>query len=128
MKYYYSKTLEGTLTEVEARVRKSLDSKGFGVLSEIDIAETFKKKIGENIYPYKILGACNPEMAFKAISAEDKIGLMLPCNVIIQERVAGKLEVSAVDPMASMEAVDNDLLAQTAKEVSQALKEVIESI
>ena len=101
---------------------------GFGILTEIDIKATLKKKLDVNFYNYKILGACNPSYAYKALLAENKIGTMLTCNVIVQEKEAGQVEVSAVDPVASMQAIENDELAAIAEEVRASLQKVIEQL
>ena len=103
MAYYFSKTIEASFEMAVQRVTIALMSEGFGILTEIDIKATLKKKLDVDLYNYKILGACNPQFAYKALLSEDKIGTMLPCNVIVQERVAGQVEVSAVDPLASMQ-------------------------
>ncbi|SKB95675.1 Uncharacterized conserved protein, DUF302 family [Salegentibacter salinarum] len=113
------------LKEVNLR---ELKEEGFGILTEIDIKETFKKKLDLDFRKYRILGACNPKMAYQAISAESKIGTMLPCNVIVQETEDGKIEVSAVDPVASMTAIENDELGGIAQEVQSKLKTVIERL
>jgi len=107
------------------KVTDSLKTEGFGILTEIDLKTTFKKKLDIDFYNYKILGACNPEFAYNALQAEDKIGTMLPCNVIVQEKVKGEIEISAVDPMASMQAVENDSLGGLAKEVRKKLENCI---
>ena len=105
MKYYFNAVIEGNFDDVENRVRKELKKEGFGVLTEIDVGMTLKKKLDVDFRPYKILGACNPEYAYQALLAEDKIGTMLPCSVIVQEVEAGKIEVAAIDPIASMQAI-----------------------
>jgi uncharacterized protein (DUF302 family) len=108
-------------------VIEGLKREGFGILTEIDVKSTLKNKLGENFRPYRILGACNPPLAFRALQLEDKIGTMLPCNVIVQEHHDG-VEVSAVDPVASMQAIENTGLADVAKEVQAKLKKVIEGL
>jgi uncharacterized protein (DUF302 family) len=128
MSYHFTRVIEGNFDDVENRVREVLKENGFGVLTEIDVRATFKKKIDKDIRPYKILGACNPGFAFEAIQIEDKIGAMLPCNVILQEKEAGKIEVSAVDPMSSMQAIENPDLGRIAKEVQGLMKKIIESL
>ncbi|MCA9534768.1 MAG: DUF302 domain-containing protein [Myxococcales bacterium] len=128
MTYYVSKTLEGTIASLRPRVEDALRAEGFGVLTEIDVQATMKKKLGAEIAPYLILGACNPAFALRAIEAEDKIGLMLPCNVILREDGPGKIEVAAVDPMASMQGVENPALAGVANEVQGKLARVIASL
>lgn len=123
--YYFTKTLNGTFDEAIAKVTEALKTEGFGVLTEIDIKATLKKKLDVDFYNYKILGACNPPFAYKALQVEDKIGTMLPCNVIVQEKNPGIIEVSAVDPIASMQAIQNPALAAIAKQVREKLKGVI---
>ena len=129
MKYYISTTLKNTtFKDAIEKTTAALKNEGFGVLSEIDIKATLKKKLDADFYNYTILGACNPEMAHKALQAENKIGTMLPCNVIVQEQEPGVIEVSAVDPAASMMAVENESLAEIAKDVRKKLAKAIESI
>ena len=128
MSYYFSKTLDTSFDDAIDKVTKELKKEGFGILTEIDVKETFKKKLDIDFRKYRILGACNPQMAHKAISAESKIGTMLPCNVIVQEVENGKTEVSAVDPVASMTAVENDDLGSIAQEVRSKLQLVIERL
>ncbi|NJY61616.1 DUF302 domain-containing protein [Salinimicrobium sp. CDJ15-81-2] len=128
MSYYFSKVLDTSFDEAIDKVTKELKEEGFGILTEIDVKETFKKKLDLDFRKYRILGACNPQMAHKAISAESRIGTMLPCNVIVQENENGKTEVSAVDPVASMSAVENKDLAGIAGEVREKLKTVIERL
>ncbi len=118
--------MTGTFTEVIQKVTEALKVEGFGVLTEIDLKTTLKKKLDVDFYNYTILGACNPGFAYKALQAEDKIGTMLPCNVIVQEKVPGQVEVSAVDPAASMQAIENDQLKAISIEVRDRLKKVIE--
>jgi len=129
MSYYISTTLKNTsFKEAIEKTTAALKEEGFGVLTEIDIKATLKKKLDADFYNYTILGACNPHMAHQALLAENKIGTMLPCNVIVQEREPGTVEISAVDPAASMMAVQNDSLAGIAKEVQEKLTKVIKSI
>lgn len=128
MDYYFSRKVKGSFEEVEERVRKSLKEEGFGVLTEIDVRETLKKKMAVDFRKYKILGACNPPFAYKALQAEDKIGTMLPCNVIVQEAGDDEIEVAAIDPIASMQAVENVSLQPVAEEVRRKLKTVIEKV
>lgn len=128
MSYYFSKVLDTSFEEAIDKVTKELKEEGFGILTEIDVKETFKKKLDVDFRKYRILGACNPQLAHKAISAESKIGTMLPCNVIVQETENGKTEVSAVDPVASMSAVENKDLGGIAGEVREKLKTVIERL
>lgn len=129
MQYYFSKNL-GSISFEESleKVAEVLKTKGFGILTEIDVQATMKKKLDKDLKPYKILGACNPTFAYKALQAENKIGTMLPCNVIVQQLEDGSIEVSAVDPMASMQAVENPALEGIAGEVQQMLKSAIEEI
>jgi uncharacterized protein (DUF302 family) len=124
MAYFFSKTLDLSMDEADAAVRDALKAKGFGVLTEIDIKATLKKKLDVDFRPYRILGACNPPLAYKALQSEAHIGLMLPCNVILQE-TDGAVEVAAVDPVASMQAVENDSLGDVAMDVQGRLREVI---
>ena len=128
MEYYFSKTITGTFDEAIEKVTEALKAEGFGILTEIDIKATLKKKLDVDFYNYKILGACNPPFAYKALLAEDKIGTMLPCNVIVQEKVLGQVEVSAVDPSASMQAIENKALAEIATEIRARLQKVIEQL
>lgn len=128
MGYYFTKTLNETFDDAIDRVTMGLKDEGFGILTEIDVKETFKKKLDIDFRKYRILGACNPQMAHKAINAESKIGTMLPCNVIVQELEDGRTEVSAVDPVASMTAIENDDLGAIAQEVRAKLQSVIEKL
>jgi uncharacterized protein (DUF302 family) len=128
MSYHFSKTLDLPFGEAITRVTDALKAEGFGVLTDIDVAATMKVKLGADFRPYRILGACNPQLAFRALELEDKIGTMLPCNVIVQEHGGGRVEVSAVDPAASMQAIDNPGLAGLAGEVRGKLKRVVESL
>lgn len=126
--YYYAKTLDLPLDQAEARVREKLQEEGFGVLTEIDVKETLKKKLDVDFRPYRILGACNPQFAYQALQAEDKIGTMLPCNVVVQEAGEGQTEVIAIDPIASMQAVENAALQPVAQEVRERLRKVIDRL
>jgi uncharacterized protein (DUF302 family) len=128
MEYYFSKTIGGSFENAIQKVTDALKAEGFGILTEIDIKATLKKKLDVDFYNYKILGACNPPFAYKALLAEDKIGTMLPCNVIIQEKVQGQVEVSAVDPAASMLSVENDDLREIATEIRVKLQNIIEHL
>jgi len=128
MSYCFSTVLTSGMDPAIAKVTEALKAEGFGVLTEIDVKATLKKKIDVDFRPYMILGACNPTFAHKALLAEDKIGTMLPCNVIVQDIGDGKVEVSAVDPMASMSAVENPSLGEIAGEVQAKLKKVIDSL
>ncbi|MCW8835263.1 MAG: DUF302 domain-containing protein [Rhodospirillales bacterium] len=128
MTYHFSKIVDCSYEDAIERVTATLKDKGFGVLTTIDVKETLKKKIDVDFRPYVILGACNPQFAHKALSMEDKIGTMMPCNVIVQQTEDGKVEVSAVDPAASMASVDNPKLGAIAGEVRDLLKEAIEAL
>ena len=128
MSYYFSTFVDDSFDDAIVRVTENLAAAGFGVLTTIDVSATLKKKIDVDFPRYTILGACNPGYAHKALLAEDKIGLMLPCNVIVQETSDGKVEVSAIDPMASMMAVKNDSLGGVASDVQSMLKNVIEGL
>jgi len=129
MSYYFNTTLnEKDFDKAIEKVTAALKEEGFGVLTEIDVKETLKKKIDVDFKKYKILGACNPEFAHKALKSEDKIGVFLPCNVIVEENDQGKIEVSAVDPIASMQAAKNEGLEEIATEVQQKLKKIISSL
>ena len=128
MNYYFNKTINGTFEEVIEKVTQGLKEEGFGILTEIDVTETLKKKLDIDFKKYRILGACNPPYAHKALQAEDKIGTMLPCNVIVQEVEEGVIEVAAVNPMASMQAVENEKLKDIANEITSMLENVIEKL
>ena len=124
MSYYFSKILDLSFDEAVEKVTEALKGEGFGILTEIDVKETLKKKLDVDFRPYKILGACNPPFAHRALQTEDKIGTMLPCNVIVQQLNDG-VEVAAVDPTASMMAVENDQLGEVASTIQKKLKSVI---
>ncbi len=128
MSYYLSRTLGVAFDEAVKLVTEGLKKEGFGILTEIDVKETLKKKLNVDFKKYRILGACNPPLAYQALQVEDKIGVMLPCNVIVQETPEGKTEISAVDPIASMQAVDNPDLRGLAEEVRDKLRRVIENL
>lgn len=128
MSYYFSKTLAMPFDQAIVHVTEELKKEGFGVLTEIDVRATLKKKLDVDFRKYRILGTCNPPFAYKALVAEDKIGTMLPCNVIVQEVVEGQVEVAAVDPIASMQAIDNPGLGEVALEVQAKLKRVVENL
>lgn len=128
MKYYFEKTLNCSFEEAVKRVTEELKKEGFGVLSEINIHEKLKEKLGVDFRKYRILGACNPAFAYKALQEEDKIGTMLPCNVIVQQISENQTEIAAVDPMASMQSVENEKLAGVANEIQQKLKHVIHNV
>jgi uncharacterized protein (DUF302 family) len=128
MSYHFSKTLDVPFDQAIARTTEALKREGFGVLTDIDVAATMKAKLGEDFRPYRILGACNPQLANRALKLEDKIGTMLPCNVIVQQHEDGDVEVSAVDPVASMQAIQNPGLADVAREVRARLKRVVDGL
>jgi uncharacterized protein (DUF302 family) len=129
MSYYFNKVLKGKNFDAAIeQVTAELKKEGFGVLTEIDVKKTLKNKIDVDFKKYKILGACNPHFAYKALQSEDKIGIFLPCNVIVEEHENGEVEVSAVDPISSMSAVENENLGDIASEVQQKLIKVIKSL
>jgi uncharacterized protein (DUF302 family) len=128
MSYYFSATMDIPFDDAIDKVIDELKKEGFGVLTEIDVKATLKKKLDVDYHKYRILGACNPPFAYKALQAENKIGTMLPCNVIVQETEDGKVEVAAVDPVASMQAVQNSELRDIANKVQAKLKKVIDSL
>ena len=125
MTYFFAKTLDVPFDDAIVKVTEALAARGFGVLTTIDVKATMKKKLDADMAPYTILGACNPQFAWKALAAEDKIGTMLPCNVVVREVSPGTVEVAAVDPVASMQAIDNPALAGIAGEVREALRGVV---
>jgi len=127
MSYYFSKTIEASFDEAVAGVTEELKREGFGILTDIDVKGALKKKLDVDFRNYRILGACNPPFAYRALQAEDKIGTMLPCNVIVQES-GGKVEVAAIDPIASMQAVENPALRDVAEQIRAKLKKVIDSL
>jgi uncharacterized protein (DUF302 family) len=128
MSYYFNKVLDLSFDDAVTRVVEELNKEGFGILTEIDVRQTLKKKLDVDFRNYRILGACNPSFAFRALQAEEKIGTMLPCNVIVQETVKGDIEVSAVDPVASMQAIQNKGLGDIASQVQGKLKRVIDQL
>ncbi|HYA73378.1 MAG TPA: DUF302 domain-containing protein [Roseiarcus sp.] len=128
MNYYISRVVEAGFDETLAKVVDALKQEGFGVLTEIDVSSTLKRKLGVDFRKYRILGACNPPLAHKALTAEDKIGVMLPCNVVVQEAGAGKTEVAAIDPRAAMERVGNLALAEIADQVAEKLGRVVRAV
>ena len=128
MSYYFVKTVNLPFQEAVDKATEALAGEGFGVLSVIDVRETLKKKIDVDFRPYRILGACNPAFAYKALQAEDKVGVMLTCNVIVQQTDDGRVEVAAVDPAASMSAIENAELGDIASEVRARLEAVIASV
>lgn len=128
MSYYFAKIVDDNFEDAIERVTEHLKQAGFGVLTTIDVSATLKKKIDVDLQRYTILGACNPGFAYKALQAEDKIGAMLPCNVIVRETSDGKVEVAAVDPVSSMMAIKNDSLGEIATQVQGMLKNVIDGL
>jgi len=128
MSYHFSKTLRMPFDAAVERVTAALQREGFGILTEIDVKATLKKKLDVDFRNYRILGACNPPLAHQALQLEDKIGTMLPCNVVVQETGAGTVEVSAVDPVASMQAIENPRLQGVAETVRAKLKAVVDSL
>ena len=126
--YYFTKTIEMPFDQATEHVTEALKQEGFGVLTEIDVKATLKKKLDVDFRPYRILGACNPQFAYQALQAEDKIGTMLPCNVIVQDAGDGRTEVAAVDPIASMQAVENEQLGAIAAEVRERLRRVVDNL
>ena len=128
MNYYHTKEVNLPFGAALTRTKEALADKGFGVITEIDLKEKFKEKLGVDFREYRILGACNPKMAHQAIGQEARIGVLLPCNVLVQEHTDGKVEISAVNPMETMSAVANKNLEEIAEEVSLKLKEAIDSI
>ena len=128
MEYYFSKIIDLSFEDAIDRITEELKKEGFGILTDIDVKATLKKKLDVDYHKYRILGTCNPPFAYKALQAENKIGTMLPCNVIVQETENGKTEVAAVDPMASMQAIQNKDLEGIAIEVRTKLMKVVENL
>lgn len=128
MPYYFNKIVDMSFDDAIAKVTEELKKEGFGVLTEINVQEALKKKLDVDFRKYRILGACNPLYAYKALQTEDKIGTMLPCNVIVQEREDGSVEIAAIDPIASMQAVKNESLGEIASIVQSKIKKVIEDV
>ena len=128
MPYYYSKIISGKFDDVVAKVTDELKKEGFGVLTQIDVSQTLKNKLNVDFRPYKILGACNPPFAYKALQTEGKIGVMLPCNVIVQDRGNGAVDIAAIEPVTSMQAVKNPALEQIAAEIQEKLHRVIDAL
>ena len=125
MNYYFSKITDSSFEEVVVKVANELKKEGFGILTEIDVRETLKKKLDVKFQKYKILGACNPPFAYEALQAENKIGVLLPCNVIVQELPDGKVEVAAIDPVQSMQIVGNPTLKAVAEQIRTKLRDVM---
>lgn len=128
MSYYFAKSLDLPIEECRTKVEKELAKHGFGIVSEINMHEKFKAKLDKDFRPYKILGACSPKHAYTAVNAEEHIGLMLPCNIVLQEKETNKTEVSVVDPIASMTAIQNPGLGDTALEIQEKLRTFIEQL
>lgn len=128
MPYYFAKILPLSFEQAVRRVTEALKNEGFGIITEIDVTETLHKKLGIAFRNYRILGACNPALAYEALQLEDKVGTMLPCNVVVQETGTGEVEVAAIDPVASMAAIDNPGLKQAAEKVGAKLKKVVEAL
>ena len=128
MPYYFNKTLHMSFDDAVTRVVEALKKEGFGVLTDIDVQKTLKKKLDVDFRKYRILGACNPPFAYEALKLENKIGTMLPCNVVVQEHPDGTIEVSAIDPIASMKAIENLKLRDVAAQVQERLKRVVENL
>jgi uncharacterized protein (DUF302 family) len=128
MSYYFSKTVDLSFEEAVKRVTEQLKQEGFGVLTDIDVKATFKKKLDVDFRNYRILGACNPPFAFRALQTERMVGTMLPCNVIVQEVNESQTEIAAIDPVASMQAIENPELAEIASQVRLKLKSVVEKV
>ena len=128
MSYYFSKVLSLAFDAAVAETTRKLKDEGFGVITDIDVTATLKTKIGVEFRPYRILGACNPSLAHEALKLEDKVGTMLPCNVIVQELAPRQVEVAAIDPVASMSAIDNPALLEKAQIVRAKLEKVIRSL
>jgi uncharacterized protein (DUF302 family) len=128
MTYYFRKTVRSEFDEAVSKITQALKEEGFGILTEIDVKSTLKKKLDVDFRKYRILGACNPPFAYKALQAEDKVGTMLPCNVIVQETADGEVEIAAIDPIASMKAIDNPELREIAETIAQKLKIIVENV
>ncbi len=128
MTYYHAKTTALPFDAAVAKTRETLKAEGFGIITEVDIAATFKAKLDVDFRPYTILGACNPKAAHEALGYEDKVGLMLPCNVIVQALASGGTEVAAIDPVASMTAIDNPDLKAKAEEIGASLKRAVAAV
>jgi len=126
--YYFSKLLSADFDEAVERTTEALKREGFGIITEIDVQQTLKKKINVDFRPYRILGACNPALAHEALKLEDKVGTMLPCNVIVQAASRGQVEVAAIDSVASMKAIENPALLESARVIRSKLEKVINSL
>ncbi len=128
MSYHFSKIVQKDFDSAIAAVTAALQAEGFGVLTDIDLQATLHKKLGADLRPYRILGACHPSFAYQAVQKEERIGLMLPCNIVVRETAAGVVEVSAVDPVASMQAIENEALGEVATTVQEKLRRVVEAV
>ena|SRR5689334_18918890 len=128
MSYYFAQTLQSSFDDAVNKTTAALKEEGFGIITEIDVKETLKRKLDVDFRRYKILGACNPKLAHEALKVEDKVGTMLPCNVIVQELDSDQVEVAAIDPVASMQAIENRELEKKASVVRQKLQRVIEKL
>ena len=128
MSYYFSKILATSFEDAIKRTTAALQSQGFGIITEVDVQQTLKNKIGVDFRKYRILGACNPKLAHEALQIEDKIGTMLPCNVVVQEIGKEKIEIAAIDPVASMQAIENPKLKEAATRVGNLLKNAVDAI
>lgn len=128
MSYYFAQRLRSSFDDAVAKTTAALKEEGFGIITEIDVKETLKRKLDVDFRRYKILGACNPKLAHEALKLEDKVGTMLPCNVIVQELDSGQVEVATIDPVASMQAIGNPELERKAQIVRQKLRQVIERL
>ncbi|MEQ9151236.1 MAG: DUF302 domain-containing protein [Parvibaculum sp.] len=128
MTYYHARTIECAFDDAVERVTAALATQGFGILTDIDVAATMKKKLGKDMAPYRILGACNPAMADRALALESRIGTMLPCNVILREVGPSRVEVAAIDPVASMGAIGNPQLADVARSVADMLTKAVDAV
>ncbi len=128
MNYYYARKIDGSFEDIIGKIKNGLKEEGFGVLSDVNVKELFKSKLDINFRQYRILGACNPVFSHKALLAEERVGTMLPCNIIVQETADGLIEVSAVDPVASMLAIDNDPLKVIAAQIGEKLVKVVDTL
>ncbi len=128
MNYYYARKIDGPFEDIIGKIKNGLKEEGFGVLSDVNVKELFKSKLDINFRQYRILGACNPVFSHKALLAEERVGTMLPCNIIVQETADGLVEVSAVDPVASMLAIDNDPLKVIAAQIGEKLVKVVDTL
>ena len=128
MSYYFAKTLALGFEDAVQRTIEALKTEGFGIITEIDVKDTLKKKLNVDFRSYRILGACNPTLAYEALQLDDKVGTMLPCNVVVQDVGGGKTEIAAIDPVASMQAIENPKLKDAAGKVQAKLRKVIEGL